>query len=216
MNDPLGVFVDYCERHARTIRAYDWLAGTHPVLTPELIKVTRAPYMGSRISREQERHLLRLSETAPWDDVPPDAHLRDADPMLDDGHYDSALRLYQHFFQDRPPGVGHAKVSKALHLVRPRLFLILDSALLRRYRRVAEIAALELQHAGSRHAPPRRAYWAAYRTDLLRATEGLALLRRAARVHANPLVAEAAVRLSDVRLLDILAWMPDRDVSAAS
>ncbi|MFD6717479.1 DUF6308 family protein [Micromonospora chalcea] len=211
VNDPLGVFVDYCKQHARTIRAYDWAAGTHPVLTPELIKVTRAPYMGSRISREQERHLLRLSETAPWDDVPPDANLHDADPMLDGGHYDRALRLYQHFFQDRPRGLGHAKVSKSLHLVRPRLFLILDSALLRRYRRAAEVAARELQHAGSRHAPARRAYWAAYRTDLLRAAEGLELLRRAARDHDDPLVAEAAARLSDVRLLDIFAWMPDRD-----
>ncbi|MFY1661236.1 hypothetical protein [Micromonospora sp. WMMD1274] len=216
VNDPLGVFVGYCKRHAHTVRAYDWLAGTHPVLTPKLIKVTRAPYMGSRMSREQERHLLRLSETAPWDDVPLNAHLRDADPMLNDGRYDSALRLYQHFFQDRPRGLGHAKVSKALHLVRPGLFLILDSALLRRYRRAAEVAARELQQAGSRHAPPRRAYWAAYRTDLLQAAEGLALLRGAARDHGDPLVAEAADRLSDVRLLDILAWMPDRRTSAAS
>lgn len=66
VDDPLGVFVDYCRRHARTIRAYDWLAGTRPVLTSTLIKSTRAPYAGSRISREQERHLLGLSDTAPW------------------------------------------------------------------------------------------------------------------------------------------------------
>ncbi|MGC4766080.1 hypothetical protein ACLQ20_24830 [Micromonospora sp. DT46] len=77
-------------------------------------------------------------------------------------------------------------MSKTLHLVRPGLFLILDSALLRRYRRAAGVAAREPQQAGSRHAPPRRAYWAAYRTDLLRAAEGLARLRAAARHHDEP------------------------------
>ncbi|MBM0255478.1 DUF6308 family protein [Micromonospora sp. 4G55] len=210
VEDPLAVFAAYCHRHGRTIRAYDWLAGTHPVLTPELIKVTRSPWMGSRISREQEYHLLRLSETAPWDDVPVHAHLRDADPMRDDGLYNRALGLYRHFLQDRPRALGHAKVSKALHLVRPGLFLILDSALLKRYRQAAEVAARDLAQAGSRHAPPRRAYWAAYRQDVVRAADGLAQLRAAASAHHDPLVVEAAGRLSDVRLLDILAWMPDR------
>ncbi|MFI7080411.1 hypothetical protein ACIBO1_24210 [Micromonospora sp. NPDC049903] len=84
-----------------------------------------------------------------------------------------------------------------------------------RYRRAAEAAARELQQAG-RQAPPQRAYWAAYRTDLLRATDGLAVLRGAARDHDDPLVAEAADRLTDVRLLDILAWTPDREAAPTS
>jgi hypothetical protein len=52
----------------------------------------------------------------------------------------------------------------------------------------------------------RRAYWAAIRLDLLRGADALAQLRVAMREtgDGDPL-GEAADRLSDVRLLDILS-----------
>ncbi|MEU6208055.1 hypothetical protein ABZ814_31285, partial [Micromonospora musae] len=160
--DPLATFVGYCQSHRKTLQHYDGLAGTSRSLTPQLIKATRWPWMNSRISRKQEERLLQLSDSAPWQDVPIDARLHDADPVEPDGLYARMLRLYEHFFQQRPEGLGHAKVSKCLHLMRPALFVILDSKLLRLYRAAAMQAADELRSAGSPHAPKRRAFWAAY------------------------------------------------------
>jgi hypothetical protein len=211
ITDPLEIFAAYCRRSHGTVRHYDWLAGTAHVLTPELVKATRSPWMGSRISECQERHLLDLSESAPWQDVPIDARLQEADPAAPHGLYAYSLRLYNHFFIDRPPELGHAKVSKCLHLMRPSLFPILDSRLLRLYRVSAERAAKELQAAGVPDAPPRRAYWAAYRRDVVRAEQGLETLRAVARDQTDPITVEAAERLSDVRIVDILAWSRSGD-----
>ncbi|WP_433285543.1 DUF6308 family protein [Micromonospora sp. CA-244673] len=206
IRDPLATFVGYCQNHGGTLQRYDGLAGSSPSLTPQLIKATRWPWMNSRISRKQEEHLLRHSDSAPWQDVPVDARLHDADPLEPDGGYARMLRLYEHFFQERPTGLGHAKVSKCLYLMRPALFVILDSKLLKLYRTSAVEAADELRSTGYPHAPKRRAFWAAYRDDVLRASDALAALRAAARQHPNPVVVAAADRLTDVRIIDILAW----------
>jgi hypothetical protein len=210
IEDPLTSFIAYCQRNGGTIRNYDWLAGSSSVLTPRLIKATRSPWMGSRISHEQELHLLRLSETAPWSDVADDAHLKDADPVEVDGLYVRAVRLYQHFYHARVSGIAVAKVSKSLYLMRPALFPILDSRLLSLYRESAEQAARDLGWLQGRQAPPRRAYWVAYRRDVVRARDGLAILREVIGRHQDRLVVEAASRLTDVRIIDILAWSLDQ------
>ncbi|MET7666768.1 DUF6308 family protein [Micromonospora luteifusca] len=210
IEDPLIPFIAYCRRNGGTIRNYDWLAGSSLVLTPELIKATRSPWMGSRISHEQGLQLLRLSETAPWSDVASDAHLKDAEPVEADGLYARAARLYQHFYHPRVRGIAVAKVSKSLYLMRPALFPILDSRLLSLYRESAEQAARNLEWLQERQAPPQRAYWAAYRLDVVRARDGLAILREVAGRHQDPLVVEAASRLTDVRIIDILGWSFDQ------
>ncbi|MCM0673216.1 DUF6308 family protein [Micromonospora phytophila] len=210
IEDPLIPFTAYCQRNGGTIRNYDWLAGSSSVLTPQLIKATRSPWMGSRISRTQELHLLDLSETAPWSDVAGDAHLKDAEPVEAEGLYARAVRLYQHFYHPRVRGIAVAKVSKSLYLMRPALFPILDSRLLNLYRESAEQAARDLGWLQGRQAPPRRAYWAAYRLDVVRARDGLAILREVAGRHQDPLVVVAASRLTDVRIMDILAWSLDQ------
>jgi hypothetical protein len=51
-------------------------------------------------------------------DEPPvaDADLRNADPEEEDELYDDALRLWRHFWSDRPRKVSIGKISKVLHL----------------------------------------------------------------------------------------------------
>ncbi|MFI6233491.1 DUF6308 family protein [Micromonospora sp. NPDC050784] len=210
IDDPLSPFIAYCRQNGGTIRNYDWLAGTSSTLTPQLIKATRSPWMGSRISREQELHLLRLSETAPWSDIAVDAHLKDADPLGVDDLYVRAVRLYQHFSHPRVRGIAVAKVSKSLYLMRPALFPILDSRLLGLYRQSAERARRDLGWLPESQTSPRRAYWAAYRRDLVQASDKLTVLRQVANQHPDQLVAEAANRLTDVRIIDVLAWSLDQ------
>jgi hypothetical protein len=212
---PLTVMSDYCREHAATLRQYDWLAGTTDSLTTALIKATRHPWMNSRISAAEGRWLLHQASTAPWETVPAEALLRDADPAHRGGLYDAAEQLFQHFFLGRPRGVNLAKISKCLYLTRPGLVPILDSRLVTLYRPAARTAARTLADHGG--PPVRRAYWAAIRQDLLRAGDPLALLRGQARCAGQGgVLAEAASRLSDLRLLDILAWSPRPATQRAS
>lgn len=198
----------YCHEHALTLRRYDFLAGERDVLTPEVIRATRV--INSRISYAQQTWLLDRAPAGPWRDIAPKASLRDADPYLPGGEYDAAERLYAHFYRDRPRGIDHAKVSKCLHLTRPGLFPILDRQVLKLYHQPARQAARDLEQVRRDRRPVRRAYWAAIRLDLLRAEDALVQLRAAMRETDDELVVEAADRLSDLRLLDILSWSAGR------
>lgn len=205
--DPVAVVFRYCRRHAETLRHYDWLASTSETLTPDLIAATRRPWMNSRISRREEQWLVDRAATAPWEAVPPAARLGDADPEHYGGLYDDAVRLYQHFFEARRPGINRAKISKCLYLMRPGLIPILDRRLVVAYRRQARLAAQHLNVTCPGRTPVRRAYWVAIRRDLLRATNALNLVRDRMRDSGpDSIVTPAADRLSDVRLLDILSW----------
>ena len=202
--DPVAVVLHYCRRYAATLHRYDWLAGSTGTLSGDLVGATRR--VNSRISRREQRWLLDRAATAPWDSVDPAALLRDADPFACGGLYDAAEQLYQHFAGDRPSGVNHAKISKCLYLMRPGLVPILDSRLVARYRRAARTAARTLVVGCPDRPSVRRAYWAAVRNDLLRATDSVAMVRDRMRGSSHRAVVEAANRLSDVRVLDILAW----------
>lgn len=200
--DPLTVLASYCRNHAKTLRDYDWLAGTTDSLTREQITATYR--MSSRISRTDARWLLGQAATAGWDTVDKAALLNDADPAIRGGLYDQADALYAYFYRSRPRNVNHAKVSKCLYLMRPGLIPVLDSRVLKLYRRSARAAARELAGTG---LPYRWAYWAAIRKDLLRASNAWTVLRdELRRVDPDGIHGEAANRLSDLRLLDILAW----------
>ncbi|GAA1862132.1 DUF6308 family protein [Asanoa iriomotensis] len=203
VDDPLSVVTDYCRAHAGTLRRYDFVAGTAATLTPDLVAATTA--IDGRIGRPQAAWLLTKSAGAPWDEVDREAVLRDADPMVAAGLYDNAERLYAHFHRDHPRDIDHAKISKCLHLTRPALFPILDRRLLQLYRQPARAAARDLTDRRRDRTWPRRAYWAAIRADLLLAADALDELRTAMRAEGD-LAAEAAGKLGDVRLLDILCW----------
>jgi hypothetical protein len=96
--------------------------------------------------------------------------------------------------------VRSGKLHKVLHLKRPHLYPILDSQLRRTYRTKAKLAGAQLARHGQ---PSRPAYWAAIRDDLL--ANALALRQLRDQLVEDPEL-ERLAGLSDLRLLDILAW----------
>jgi Family of unknown function (DUF6308) len=197
--DPLGVLRGYLQRHGKTLRAYD-LAGLG---NPDILsfgEVVRTRVMASRISHREAAWFVERAALAPWSAVPEHARLADADPMVAGGAYDDALALYDHFAAATPVRVRGGKLHKVLHLKRPHLYPILDSQLRRTYRTKARMAGAQLTRNGR---PSGRAYWAAIREDLLANARALCQLR-------DQLVEDSELRalagLSELRLLDILAW----------
>jgi len=199
VENPLEVLASYADRYGETtVRDYDGGGIGDPAgITLEDIKRTRV--IGSRISQVEAEWFVDRGRTAPWDGVPGDARLADADPDERDGLYDAGVALFDHF-RGRP-GVATAKISKILHMKRPGLIPILDSHLLGTYRAAASEAARS-------HTNPRdheRMYWAAIRDDVMdpenaaRLTSLRGELRRSNRT--QPLAG-----LSDIRLLDIVTW----------
>ena len=205
VRDAVGVVGRYVDRHGGTIEHYDYVDRDPNVLTPGLVKATRSPWMGSRISRTQEEWFIEQARTAPWDRVPPDSRLCDADPINRPGFYDDVGSLYRHFADGAPAGTGVAKVSKVLHLMRPHLYPILDSRLCDLYRSRAREAATAVC-ARRPDIGSRRLFWEAIRLDLIENSEALRALRTALSASTCGAVAEVGRRLSDVRLLDICTW----------
>jgi hypothetical protein len=133
--------------------------------------------------------------------IPAAAHLRDADPAVHGGLYDQALAVFNRLLT---PGIRFAKLSKILHLKRPRLFPILDSRVLRAYRRTAAETAIRYR---TERPGFQLLYWAAVRDDVIASGNiaALAALRELLHQDADSRVQRAAM-LTDVRLLDILTW----------
>jgi hypothetical protein len=200
VDDPLNVLTDYAAKLGKTLRTYDHPGPGDPgVLTLEEIVRTRV--IASRISHAEARWLLDRSEGAPWSAVPADADLRSADRDDDESAYWSMLQLWRHFYRDRPSGFSVAKLSKALHLKRPALYPILDSRLMRRYRRPAR------RQGQARPDLGRYQYWAAIRDDLIANTESGALAQvREQLVASGDPAAQAMYCLTDLRLLDVCTW----------
>ena len=90
--------------------------------------------------------------------------------------------------------------------MRPGLFPILDSYLIMFYRAAARAAALELGQKRASLGRFRPLYWEAIRRDILGNEAGLQVLRQVLAATGAPLAEQAAQRLSDLRLLDMLAW----------
>ncbi|GIF75066.1 DUF6308 family protein [Asanoa siamensis] len=201
IDDPLEVVAGWCRANPGVLRRFDFVAGTAPALTPELVAATLAA--DSRTNRAQAAWLLTKSAGAPWDVVPPAATLAEADPLEQGGLYEAAEALYGHFYRDRPRGIDHTKISTCLYLTRPALFPVLDYGVLQRYHQPARSAARDLEDRRRDRRWVRRTYWAAIRADVLRAVGALDDLRAALRAEGD-LVGEAGERLSDIRLIDIL------------
>lgn len=209
VENPLAAVAAYLIDHPGTVLNYDFLAGTSPVVTPDLVRATRRPWMNSRISADELEWFVERAASAPWHLVPVDAQLVDADPVVVGGLYDNASELWAHFASAAPKRVGVAKISKVLYLMRPGLFPILDSRLTAAYDGPAKVAAREVGAVRAEFAMFKRLQWEAVRRDLLRNVAELGALRSALREAPVPLAGDAAERLSDVRLLDMLAWDAD-------
>lgn len=203
---PLEAVLDYIAEHGGTVSHYDLFDADDDRVNDDLIRATRSPWMNSRISAEEGRWFIERATTAPWDVLARDADLAEADPTQVGGVYDRASELYAHFFDVAPNGVSTAKVSKVLHLLRPRFFPILDSRLMDFYDSAAKAAAKRATAARPELARFRRLHWAAVREDVVANRSALDQLRSALAQSTAPLAAEVADRVGDVRLLDMLAW----------
>ncbi|MGH9153728.1 MAG: DUF6308 family protein [Acidimicrobiales bacterium] len=198
--------VPYLIEHAGTVTNYDFLAGESDRVTPALVRATRRPWMNSRISADEEAWFIEQGRSAPWHLVPPDAQLRDADPTTVGALYGNASELWEHFRAAAPKRVGVAKISKVLYLMRPGFLPILDSRLTRMYDAAAKVAARDVAKARPDLPKYSRLSWEAVRRDLLVNDAALMELRKALRDVPVALATEAADRLSDARLMDMLAW----------
>jgi hypothetical protein len=206
VRDPAYAIADYLEHYGGTVTHYDFRAGTFDQIDPDLVRATRSPWMGSRISAKEAAWLIERGTTAPWAAIPLGAQLKDADPLAVDGLYDRAAGLWEHFWEARPANVSTAKISKTLYLMRPGLFPILDSYLTRFYRTAARAAAIDVGQQRPFLARFRTLYWEAVRRDIVDNEAALRALRLALPATGAPLAEEAAERLSDLRLLDMLAF----------
>jgi hypothetical protein len=204
--NPAQAIVAYLERHGGTVTHYDFLAATFDHINAELIRATRSPWMGSRISAKEAAWFIDQGTTAPWAAIPVDAQLKEADPLAPDGLYDQAAAVWEHFWDTRPVNVSTAKISKTLYLMRPGLFPILDSYLTRFYRTAAEAAAVDVGQRRAALGQPKTLYWEAIRRDILDSEASLRVLREVLAATGTPLAEQAAQRLSDLRLLDMLAF----------
>jgi hypothetical protein len=198
VEDALAKLVRYSGR-TRTLERYDLLGPGQPDCLTQA-EIARTRVVSSRISKREEQWLLSAAADAPWSCVQADASLAHADPAEVGGLYDDMSGLYSHFRQSAPRGLAGAKISKVLHLKRPHLYPILDSHLLRVYSTVARQQGK--QHPVRGH---RRLYWAAVRADLLANADELQHLRGRLREQTDE-QARRLDALSDLRLLDILAW----------
>ena len=206
VRNPVQAIVQYLGHHGGTVTHYDFRAATFNQINPDLIRATRSPWMGSRISAQQAAWFIDRGTTAPWAAIPLDARLKQADPLTVEGLYDRAAALWEHFWDARPANVGTAKISKVLYLMRPGLFPILDSYLIRFYRTAARAAAVDVAQKRASLARFRTLYWEAIRRDILDNEAGLQALREVLAATEAPLAEQAARGLSDLRLLDMLAW----------
>jgi hypothetical protein len=206
IGNPLAAVIAYLREHPGTVKRYDFIAGTSDEVTAELIKATRMPWMASRITAREEAWFIERARCAPWDLVAPHALLHDADAAQPDGLYDAASALWDHFWTDRPKGVAVAKISKVLYLMRPALFPILDRRLRSFYGPAAKAAARDVASRRPEFAACKRMTWEAVRRDLLSNEAALRELRGALRDIDCVLASEASAKLSDLRLLDMLAW----------
>jgi uncharacterized protein DUF6308 len=206
VDNPARAIVQYLDQHGGTVTHYDFRAATFDQINLDLIRATRSPWMGSRISAKEADWIVDRGTSAPWAAIALDAQLKEADPLAEGGLYDRAAALWEHFWDARPANVSTAKISKVLYLMRPGLFPILDSYFTRFYRTAARAAAADVGQKRVSQGQFKTLYWEAVRRDVLASQAGLRVLREVLATAEAPLAQEAARRLSDVRLLDMLAF----------
>jgi hypothetical protein len=181
------IFTNYATAHSATIRYYDFGEGTETVPNAvTLSDIGRMVLMDPRLSGSDAAHLLDRGNAvdARWERFDADADVVDADPAQP-GSNSLWREMLAQYEMLRKSGVREAKITKPLHLKRPRPFPIVDSRVTSIYGR------------GDR--------WRMLRHDVVANHEALAHLRRVSATAQMPEVQHLHA-LTDLRLIDIAAW----------
>lgn len=189
--DTASLFRTYAQRHAATIREYDLGHGGDTPNTVTVADLGRMIFMNAGLDGDDAATLLKLANapTMDWAAIPIDASITDPDVDPDDDAPSSLWQQMQSCYSVLDVnGLGPAKITKLLHLKRPKLFPILDSFVQRFYR----------------DAGVTRQWWAAIRADVLANTHAWNQLRSAAAASEDHVACLAT--LSDLRLHDIAVW----------
>ncbi len=155
----------------------------------------RTWWVRARIFDAHHAEWIQLGASAPWDLLPAAAHLGDDGDAPD--IITGACTLYDHFWG---PQRKAARVSKVLHLKRPHFYPVLDAVVWRLY---WPRAIRHLEQTGGHKAA---AIWLAVREDLVHPQTQSAIADLRAWAGDEGGAMEAVGKLSDVRLLDIVAW----------
>jgi len=205
VDDPMGMWREYAEKHGRTVRKYDHGDRGDPnALTTE--EAWRSTIIGSRLRYTERDEVVARAASAPWTELAADADLADADPTVPGGTFAQAACLYWTFtWPDRIRGVRVAKAHKILHIKRPRFYPILDDHIRRLYRPCALPWLDRLSHLKGMTAEDSPLYWAAFRDDLIRNQNAIDGYRTHLADDDDETVRLMAT-LTSVRLQDIIAW----------
>jgi Family of unknown function (DUF6308) len=204
VDDPLTHWIAYGARRrtATSLRRYDFAPrGAPDILTVD--EAARSRIIISHVTNIEAAWFASQSRSAPWSDVSIDADLRDADPKVNAGLYDHAVSLYRHFLDAAPKGIRGTKVHKVLHVKRPALFPVMDDRLWSIYRAAAAETARELANVRPGYE---LLYWAAVRNDLLNESNRATLAKGHAELAQHDGIVGQMAGLTDLRLLDIIAW----------
>lgn len=201
IEDALEAVERYVTENERMVRDYD--LGDHG--DPNEISardVLSTRYTRTRIEGYGLQYFVDESRKAPWELVPPDARLHDADPREEGGLYDDAEEFYKSFFSGRRQGITPAKIHIVLHYKRQELYPLLDGRLEDLFMDAAKEISKDIRPV--RRGRRGRLYWAAIRADMLANLDAIHEIRNVLADRDEP--ASLAGELTDVRIHDILCW----------
>jgi len=183
-----------------TVRFYD-LGGESPSDRVTLEDLGRMVAIAAELTADDAHCLMTDGQRVRW--IEPGHSLIEAEPGSD--IFERASQLFNDL--DALPNIGHAKASKLLHIKHPALIPILDSEVEGVYEdKAKKRAALEV---GKKRTKERR-WWAVIRDDLIANEVAFKEIRAQLEQHDGE-HARRLMQLTDLRLLDILAWRMGRD-----
>lgn len=201
IDDPVEAVARWVAENERMIREFDLTEppGGPEAITAQDVLLTR--YTRVRIGSDELQFFVDRSHDAPWELVPSDAHIVDADPDEEGGLYDAAEELYNHFYTGRRREITYPQIHLVLHMKRRSLIPLLDG----RYHDLFEEAAKEAsRRTEGRRGRRGRLYWAAIREEIVAGQEAFDELRSQLAERDEP--ASLGAQLTDLRLHDILCW----------
>lgn len=217
--------LDYFDRAAHDGRFYHLLGESRQAITQSSIDA--ANWIGAQLTRSYVAGppldwFGPQELSAPWHLINPKRRFVDADPSIPGGEYDDLSRIWFHFYNGTPKGIGPTQINKVLHQIYPNLFPIFDKRLRLRYASEIKFESTRVKSARAVADPSAKFMvedknfdWEPMRVDIVRESPKLPLIRRQLsdlpcdnhlRIHGEPVNVWASQNLSDIRIFDILLW----------